>query len=73
MGVDRLSLLDIRINPSMVPNAASDPAAALCSAVSNVPPGRHGTDEDRDERSEVLPYEGKQKKMGIVKPGGEKH
>lgn len=46
MGVDRrLSLQDVRINSSVVPSAASDSAAALCSAVSNVAPGRCGADK----------------------------
>ena len=66
MGVDRqLSLQDVRINPSVGPSAAGNSAAALCSAVSNVPPGRCGADEDGDERSEALSYEGKLKKLEL--------
>lgn len=48
----------------MVSRGAGDSTTALCSAVSNVPPGRRA-DEDGDERSEVLSYEGKLKKLEL--------
>lgn len=42
----QLVLKDVRINPSMVPSTADGPAAALCSAVSNVSPGRRGAGKE---------------------------
>jgi len=66
VGVDRqLNLQDIRTHPSEVPTAAGDSTASLCAAVSNMPPGRRGADEDGDERTAVLSIEGKLKKLKL--------